>query len=46
VLTGSPGVEVRRQCEKLGCDGVFDKSMETEALIAYCQAMADADMQK
>jgi DNA-binding NarL/FixJ family response regulator len=40
VLTGSASPEIRRQCESLGSDGVFDKAMETEALIDYCQALA------
>lgn len=41
VLTGTASREVRQQCELLGGDGVFDKSMETEALIAWCIALAD-----
>jgi DNA-binding NarL/FixJ family response regulator len=40
VLTGTANPDVRRQCEALGSDRVFDKSMETEALIAYCLALA------
>jgi DNA-binding NarL/FixJ family response regulator len=43
VLTGTANPNVRRQCETLGSDRVFDKSMETEALIAYCQALAQED---
>lgn len=39
VLTGTASREVRRQCETLGGDGVFDKSMETEALLEYCLAL-------
>jgi two-component system OmpR family response regulator len=39
VLTGTANPDVRRQCEALGSDRVFDKSMETEALIAYCLAL-------
>lgn len=39
VLTGSANPDVRRQCEALGSDGVFDKAIETDALIAYCQAV-------
>ncbi|MBI5276309.1 MAG: response regulator [Burkholderiales bacterium] len=39
VLTGTASTEVRRQCEALGGDGVFDKSMETEALIEYCASL-------
>lgn len=37
VLTGSADPDVRRQCEALDSDGVFDKSIETDALIEYCQ---------
>lgn len=40
VLTGTASPEVRRQCEAMGGDGVFDKSMETEALLDYCIALA------
>jgi DNA-binding NarL/FixJ family response regulator len=43
VLTGTANPNVRRQCETLGSDRVFDKSMETEALIAYCQALGQDD---
>jgi two-component system OmpR family response regulator len=39
VLTGTASRDVRRQCEALGGDGLFDKSMETEALLDYCQAL-------
>lgn len=42
VLTGTANVDVRRQCEALGCDRVFDKSIETDALMSYCQALAQA----
>lgn len=45
VLTGSASIDVRKQCEKLGSDGVFDKSIDTEALIDYCRAFAQAGMQ-
>ena len=31
--------DVRAQCEALGSDGVFDKSIETDALIEYCQSL-------
>jgi DNA-binding NarL/FixJ family response regulator len=40
VLTGSSSIEVRRQCEALGADGLFDKSMETEALLDYLATLA------
>ena len=39
VLTGTASTDVRRQCEALGGDGVFDKSIETEALIDWCLAL-------
>ena len=39
VLTGSASADIRRQCEALGGDGVFDKSMETEALLDYCLSL-------
>lgn len=38
VLTGTANPDVRKQCEALGADGVFDKSIETDALIEWCQA--------
>ena len=40
VLTGTANPEVRRQCEALGGDGVFDKSIETDALMDYCSKLA------
>jgi DNA-binding NarL/FixJ family response regulator len=40
VLTGASIPDVRQRCEALGSDGVFDKSMETDALMDYCLAMA------
>lgn len=40
VLTATANPDVRRQCESLGSDGVFDKSMETDALMDYCAALA------
>lgn len=40
VLTGTAHPDVRRQCEALGSDGVFDKSMETDALVDWCRAQA------
>lgn len=42
VLTGSASPEVRKRCEALGCDGVFDKAMETDALLDYCAALGRA----
>lgn len=42
VLTGTADPNVRRECEALGADGVFDKSMETDALIDWCVAQSRA----
>jgi len=42
VLTGSANPQVRRHCEEMGADGVFDKAMETEAMLDYCVALARA----
>ena len=39
VLTGSASPDVRKRCESLGSDGVFDKSMETEAMLEYCATL-------
>jgi DNA-binding NarL/FixJ family response regulator len=43
VLTGAADPDVRRKCEELGSDGVFDKSIETDALMDYCLALARSD---
>lgn len=40
VLTGTANPDVRSKCEALGSDGVFDKSIETDALMDYCLALA------
>jgi two-component system OmpR family response regulator len=40
VLTGAATIDVRRRCEALGGDGVFDKSMETEALLDWLATLA------
>lgn len=40
VLTGAAIPDVRRKCQALGSDGVFDKSIETDALMDYCLALA------
>jgi len=40
VLTATAHPDVRRECEALGSDGVFDKSMETDALIEWCAAQS------
>lgn len=42
VLTGSANPQVRRHCEEMGADGVFDKAMETEAMLDYCVKLARA----
>lgn len=42
VLTATANPHVRQQCESLSADGVFDKSMETDALLDYCIALANA----
>jgi len=42
VLTGTANPEVRRRCEAMGADGVFDKAMETEAMLDYCVKLARA----
>lgn len=36
VLTNYANPEVRRRCEQLGAERVFDKSCELDDLIAYC----------
>lgn len=40
VLTATASPEVRAQCMALGCDGVFDKAMDTEALLDWCAQLA------
>lgn len=40
VLTGTAHPDVRRQCEALGSDGVFDKAIETDALLDYCAGLS------
>ena len=42
VLTGTADPQVRRRCEDMGADGVFDKAMETEAMLDYCAALTRA----
>ena len=42
VLTGAANPQVRRRCEELGADGVFDKAMETDAMLDYCAALSRA----
>ena len=42
VLTGTADPEVRRLCEEMGADGVFDKAIETEAMLDYCAKLSRA----
>ena len=42
VLSGTANAQVKRRCEEMGADGVFDKAMETEAMLDYCVALARA----
>ena len=42
VLSGTANPQVRRHCDEMGADGVFDKAMETEAMLDYCVALARA----
>lgn len=37
--------DMRRKCLELGADKVFDKSNEIDALIAYCQRLAEETAQ-
>lgn len=43
VLTGAGIRNVGTECRALGCDRVFDKAMETDALLDYCQALAQGE---
>lgn len=42
VLSATANPQVRRHCEAMGADGVFDKAMETEDLLDYCVKLARA----
>lgn len=42
VLTGTASARIRQQSLALGADAVFDKSMETEALLDYCGQLVRA----
>ncbi len=42
VLTNFATPEVRRRCSALGAAEVFDKSNELDALIDYCEKLAEA----
>ncbi|HZY20557.1 MAG TPA: response regulator [Ramlibacter sp.] len=39
VLTATASGVVRDQCLALGCDNVFDKSMDTDALLDWCMSL-------
>lgn len=41
VLTNYATPDIRRRCEQLGADRVFDKSRELDSLIDYCGRLAD-----
>lgn len=41
VLSNFATPDIRRRCLGLGADGVFDKSGEIDALIAYCKLIAE-----
>ena len=42
VLTATANPQVRRRCEDMGADGVFDKAMEIEAMLDYCAKLSRA----
>lgn len=41
VLSNFATPDIRQRCLALGADGVFDKSGEIDALIDYCQRLAE-----
>lgn len=41
VLSNFATPDIRRRCLELGADGVFDKSGEIDALIGFCQRLAE-----
>jgi DNA-binding NarL/FixJ family response regulator len=41
VLSNFATVDMRRKCKELGADKVFDKSNDIDALVEYCQGLAD-----
>ncbi len=43
VLTNYATPDMRRRCDELGADRVFDKSSELEDLIEYCDEIAKND---
>ena len=42
VLSNYATPDMRRRCEQLGADAVFDKSNEIDALVDYCIALSGA----
>ena len=40
VLSNFATVDMRRKCQALGADQVFDKSTEIDALVLYCEQLA------
>jgi two-component system, OmpR family, response regulator len=40
VLTNYATPEIRRRCEEVGADALFDKSTEIEAFFDYCKSLA------
>lgn len=42
VLSNYATSDVRKQCEMLGADAVFDKSTEIEQLLAYCDKLSQS----
>lgn len=43
VLSNYATPDMRRKCLELGADKVFDKSNEIDALISYCQRLANGE---
>jgi DNA-binding NarL/FixJ family response regulator len=43
VLSNYATQDMRRRCQEMGADRVFDKSNEIDALILYCDRLAAAD---
>ena len=41
VLSNYATADMRRKCEALGANRVFDKSKDIEALIGYCELLAE-----
>jgi DNA-binding NarL/FixJ family response regulator len=45
VLTNFASADIRRRCQQLGADRVFDKSTELDELLAYCRQLAAPRLQ-